>query len=144
MRAGLHLEVRSVGIALHANSFQDSRESAAREELSSNSLKNPQIGALKLILSDKRRSTEISCVPWTKFARRADLARRFWVRQSHIEQESRTRPHVAELEFVHEESQWLLIGATDLQHRIFSGELYDSDVRVAGKLYGLSAARRRY
>src|SRR5438874_13560161 len=144
MRAGLHLEVRSVGIALHANSFQDSRESAAREELSSNSLKSPQIGALKLILSAKRRSTEIACVPWTKFARRADLARRFWVRQSHIEQESRPRPHVAELEFVHEESQWLLIGATDLQHRIFSGELYDSDVRVAGKLYGLSAARRRY
>src|SRR5439155_1668130 len=29
---------------------------------------------------------------------------------------------------VHEKSQWQLIGATDLQHRIFSGELYDSDV----------------
>src|SRR6184192_1935117 len=144
MRAGLHLEVRSVGIAPHANSFQDSLESAAREERSSNSLKNPQIGALKLILSGKRRFAEIACVPWAEFARRADFARRFWVRQSHIKQESRTHPDVAELEFVHKESQWLLIGATDLQHRIFSGELYDSDVRVAGKLYGLSATRRRY
>src|SRR2546427_8810506 len=115
MRAGLHLEVRSVGIALHANSSQDSLKSPVRRELSSNSSKDTQVGTLKQILSDKRRSTEISCVPWTKFARRADLARRFWVRQSHIEQESRTRPHVAELEFVHEESQWLLIGATDLR-----------------------------
>src|SRR5438552_321815 len=144
MRAGLHLEVRSVGIAPHANSFQDSCESAAREELSSNSLKNPQIGALKLILSAKRRFAEIACVPSAKFARCADFAGRLWVRQSHIEQESRTRRNVVELEFVHEKSQWQLIGATDLQHRIFSGELYDSDVRVAGKLYGLSAARRRY
>src|SRR2546427_12322156 len=76
MRAGLHLEVRSAGIAPHSTSFQDSRESAAREELSSNSLKNPQIGALKLILSATRRSTEIACVPATKFARSGDPARR--------------------------------------------------------------------
>src|SRR5437867_9980558 len=124
MRAGLNLEVRTVGIALHANSFQDSREYAAREERSSNSLTNPQIGALKLMLSGKRRFAEIACVPWAEFARCADFAGRFWVRQSHIEQESRTRRNVVELEFVHEKSQWLLIGATDLKHRIFSGEFY--------------------
>src|SRR6266705_488103 len=80
MRAGLHLEVRSVGIALHANSSQDSLKSPVRRELSSNSSKDTQVGTLKQILSDKRRSTEISCVPWAEFARRADFARRFWVR----------------------------------------------------------------
>jgi len=118
MRAGTHLEVKSVGIALHANSLQDPLESAVREELSSNSLKNPQIGALKLILSGKRRFNEIACVPWAEFARRADFARRLWVRQSHIKQKSRTRPNVVELEFVHEESQRLFIGAMrpDFQH----------------------------
>src|SRR5438876_6665482 len=112
MRAGLHLEVRSVGIALHANSFQDSRESAAREELSSNSLKNPQIGALKLILSAKRRFAEIACVPSAKFARCADFAGRLWVRQSHIEHESRIRSKLLELEFMHENSQLVLFGGT--------------------------------
>src|SRR5437667_9983969 len=111
MRAGLHLEVRSVGIALHANSFQDSLESAAREERSSNSLKNPQIGALKLILSGKGRFAEIACVPWAEFARCADFAGRFWVRQSHIKQDSRTRCHAVGIDFCHENLQCRLSGA---------------------------------
>src|SRR5204863_8097159 len=100
--------------------------------------------AFKTRHTAKLRFAQIASVPSAKFARCADCAGRLWVRQSHIEQESRTRLNVVELEFVHEKSLSLLIGATDLQHRIFSRELYDSDVRVAGKLYGLSAARRRY
>src|SRR5438445_398744 len=82
-------------------------------------------GGLKLILSAKLGFAEIACVPSATFARCADFAGRLWVRQSHVEPESRTRLNVVELQFVHEKSQWLLIGATELQNRICRGELYD-------------------